>query len=347
MKRKILLSLLLLILALCIPLLFARPTTTAPGTGDTSAAPDTAETSSPDPGPTPSPEPAVCSDAELRFVALIDGEAYDCCMADYLPGVLAGEMPASFEEEALKAQAIAARTYIIHCMGETNPNHPDADVCDDAGCCKAFLEVEALQERWGENFKAYWEKMCRAVEETDGQYMTYDGEPILAAFHSSSAGRTEDAANLWSARPYLVSVESPESAQDVPNFVTTVEVSAEDFQKTVLAETQGADLSGAPDTWLGECNLEDSGRVDHVTVGGIPISGADLRTMFALRSAAFTLEYTGEHFLFTVTGYGHGVGMSQYGANVMARGGASCQKILEHYYPGVTIENQKVSESAN
>ena len=341
MKRKILVSFLLLLFALCVPLLFARPAEAQPEAAEPSPTSDSGTAAA-----TPPPSAVtVDSDEALRFVARINGENYDCSMADYLPGVLAGEMPASFAEEALKAQAIAARTYIIHCMGQENPNHPDADVCDDASCCKAFLEVTDLQERWGENFTVYWEKMCRAVAETDGQYMTYEGEPILAAFHSSSAGRTEASANIWSELPYLVSVESPETADDVPDYVTTVEVSADDFKATVLETAPTADLSGTPDLWLGESVLEDSGRVASVCIGGAPIAGTDLRTLFGLRSAAFTLEYTGEHFLFTVTGYGHGVGMRQNGANVMALDGATCQEILAHYYPGTTIENQKVGES--
>lgn len=339
MRRKILFSFLLLIFALCVPMLFASPAEAQPSAlfeatpSPTEKAEDTGE-----------PEikrVAAQNDEELRFVALIDGELYDCSMADFLPGVLSAEMPASFEAEALKAQAVAARTYIISRIESESPNHPEADICNDASCCQAFIMTTELQSRWGANFTAYWKKMCAAVEATDGQYMTYEGAPILAAFHSSSAGKTENASNLWSYRPYLVSVESPESPEDVPDYVTTVEVSVDDFRSTVLGAYPAADLGGEPSGWLGEISKNSGGRVEYITVGGTQAEGGEVRTLFALRSAAFDLKYTGEYFLFTVTGYGHGIGMSQYGANVMAKGGSGYQEILEHYYSGVTIENAK------
>lgn len=331
MKRKILFSLILAVYALCVPILFSSP---AASESEAEPPPETSES-----GTEVKKESADSrGDSELRFVALIDGEQYDCLMADFLPGVLAGEMPAAFEEEALKAQAVAARTYIMGRIASSNPNHPDADICDDPSCCQAFMQQDELQERWGTRFLAYWRKMCDAVEATDGQYMTYNGEPILAAFHSSSGGKTEDAANLWSFRPYLSSVFSPEGAEDVPNFVTTVEVSPDDFRNTIRQSGFDADLSGEPGSWIGGITRNESGRVEEATVGGASIDGNSIRAMFSLRSAAFEVEYTGEYFLFTVTGYGHGVGMSQYGANVMAKGGSSYLEILEHYYVGVTIE---------
>ena len=181
------------------------------------------------------------------------------------------------------------------------------------------------------------EKILSAVEATDGRVMLYDDEVILAAFHSSSAGKTEQGAELWGDIPYLDCVSSPETENDVPNFVSTVTVAAESFRETILASEPEAQLSGDPSLWLGETQLDDSGRVRFITIGSRQLSGSALRTAFGLRSTFFSISCAGEVFTFTVTGYGHGLGMSQYGANVMARKGFSYREILEHYYPGAKL----------
>ena len=288
----------------------------------------------------PSPEVSdYGADADISFSALSDGEVIETTMADWLPGVVAGEMPASFEPEALKAQAVAARTYILHLMGTTKAAHPDAAVCNDPGCCKAHLTDEQLRTNWGESYDANMEKIRSAVTATDGQYLSWEGEPIEAVFHSSSAGMTEDAAAVWNARPYLVSVDSPETAEDVPNYVTSVTIATADFANTICAEYPDAQLTGEAAFWLGSTERDASGRVESVEIGGVSVPGTELRTLFDLRSTAFTLDYTDAGFLFTVTGYGHGVGMSQYGANVMAEDGSDYAEILAHYYPGTELTN--------
>lgn len=331
MKRNILLSVFAVIFALCMPLMFVED--------KKDIVEEPPESASPQPQIS-EPEDSVkgLEDSEIRFVALIDGELFDCSMEDYLPGVLAGEMPALFSEEALKAQAVAARTYIIHCMGTENPNHPEADVCDDPSCCKAFSSTDELKERWGEKFKEYWQKMTDAVEATDGEYLTYDDEAILAVFHSSSSGMTEDSKNIWAQVPYLVSVDSPEGQEDVPSFVTTVEVTQEVLKETVSGVFASADFEDDAANWVGETLLNESGRVSSITIGGVKIEGGQLRDLFDLRSTNILLEFNGEKFVFTVMGYGHGVGMSQYGANVMAKNGSDYKQILSHYYPGTTLE---------
>ena len=160
---------------------------------------------------------------------------------------------------------------------------------------------------------------------------------MFAAFHSSSAGATEDCGAIWSARPYLISVDSPETAEEVPNYISSVELSALDFRDTVLYARPDADFTGDESGWIGEITHDESGRVASAVLGGEKLSGTELRSLFSLRSTAFTLEYTGSSFLFTVTGFGHGVGMSQYGANVMAKSGADYREILAHYYPGTQL----------
>jgi stage II sporulation protein D len=277
-------------------------------------------------------------DSNIYISALIDGELISSSLADYLPMVVAAEMPALFESEALKSQAVAARTYILYCMNVTKEAHPDADVCGNASCCKAWLSDQVLRELWGTGYESNWLKINRAVYSTDGEYITYEGTAIQAVFHSSSAGRTESSGNIWRPLPYLVSVDSPESATDVPNYISEVFFPVDEFSGIFAKAYPDVLLTGQPETWFSDLSRSESGRVAYCTIAGINITGADMRRMFSLRSTAFSLEYTGDGFQFTVSGYGHGVGLSQYGANVMAKQGSSYDEILSHYYPYTQIE---------
>lgn len=273
---------------------------------------------------------------KTRSIRLYDGEQVsEISVFDYLTGVLAAEMPVSFEPEALKAQAVAARSYLQR--GLASPKHEGADICTSADCCQAYLSPEQLRESWGENFELYMKKITAAVEETDGQYLSYDGQPALAAFHSSSDGATEDSGAIWNELPYLVSVDSPETADSVPNFVSSVRSADIDFRDTILYLKPEADMTGDADSWVGEVSRSGSGRVDSIVIGGVSFTGSELRKLFSLRSTDFELSHGDGEFVFTVKGYGHGVGMSQYGANAMARSGAGYREILMHYYPGTTI----------
>jgi stage II sporulation protein D len=329
MKHIFAVSVLTLAVTLCLPLLFRPARGEAPPETPAPSAAQSAEVSATPSGP--------LSDEEILFVCLIDGEQREMSMDDYLVGMLAGEMPASFAEEALKAQAVAGRSYTLYRLAHQNPAHPDAAVCDDSHCCAAWKDEQSLRQLWSSSYNTYMEKIRAAVRDTDGQYLSFDNEPIQAVFHSSSAGYTEDSAAIWAPIPYLVSVSSPETEAEVPNYITTVEVTAADFRAGILALQSSASLDGPPEAWLGEVKRDASGRVETMTVGGVQISGTALRSAFSLRSTCFQLEYTQEHFLFTVTGYGHGVGMSQFGANVMAKDGADYREILAHYYPGAVL----------
>jgi stage II sporulation protein D len=267
-----------------------------------------------------------------------EGDVRSVSMAEYLPNAVAAEMPVSFEPQALRAQAVAARTYIIYCTRHTNPKHPEANLCTDSGCCLAWLDETELRAGWGESFETNMALMDAACTETDGRMLVYDGAPILATFHSSSAGFTEDGAELWGAVPYLTSVASPETSEEVPNFVTTVEVAPENFRESIKLLYPDTPFGEDPAGWLGGTELDGSGRVRKVEVCGVPLTGSEMRSLFALRSTAFTLEYNGAAFVFTVTGYGHGLGLSQYGANAMAKIGSDYEEILAHYYPGATLK---------
>ncbi|MGM9608453.1 MAG: stage II sporulation protein D [Oscillospiraceae bacterium] len=270
-------------------------------------------------------------------VAMEGGEVAEMTMEDYLWSVVAAEMPASFEVEALKAQAVTARTYTTWKMAAGEQNHPEADVCTDINCCQAFLSREQAAANWGASAAEYIEKISAAVAATDGQIMTYEGQPIQAVFFSSSAGRTEDAVAVWgNSVPYLVGVDSPEG-ENVPNYHTEVTLTAEEFRAIFLAEYPGADLSGKPDTWFRNQTFTASGRVAAMDVGGVNVKGTQLRSLFSLRSTSFTVEAGADCVTFRVTGYGHGVGMSQYGANTLAQQGKTWEEILAWYYTGIEI----------
>ena len=269
---------------------------------------------------------------------LDDGTVQEMTLANYLVGVVRAEMPASFEREALRAQAVAARTYTLYKI-KNGGNHGDtADVCTDPKCCQAYISEEAARSNWGAKADDYEAKIEDAVYSTDGQAILYDGQPILAAFHSSSPGYTRSAGEVWlTDLPYLQSVSSPEKGDAIPNYYSRAEFTAEDFKKRVLAAYPEADLSGAMSCWLTGAVTDSSGSIETVKVGGVTVKGGSLRSALGLRSACYEWEVQSKKLVFFVTGFGHGVGMSQYGANQMAKDGSDYEDILTHYYTGVTV----------
>ena len=269
-----------------------------------------------------------------------DGEkVQEMTVAAYLPGVVRGEMPATFEPEALKAQAVTARTYLYYKVTTgSKPGHPEAAVCTSPACCAAYTDADKAAEKWGDRAAEYEAKIQQAVSDTDGQVILYGGEPILAAFHSSSDGVTASSGDVWvKDLPYLRSVESPESGDTVPNYYSVNTFSAEEFREKFTAAHAEAVFADDPAEWIVGAVRNSSGRVEQVTIGGVTVEGTEVRSIFSLRSASFTAEATGEEVTFRVTGYGHGVGMSQYGANELARQGKTWQEILQWYYTDVNI----------
>ena len=264
-----------------------------------------------------------------------EGPIVELNMADYLWGVVAAEMPASFEEEALAAQACAARTYTA--VLQNSSKHPDADICGDSACCQAYIERSAAEARWGLNAREYGEKIDRAVARTDGLGVLYEGKPIQALFFSSAPGKTVDAVEVWgNPVAYLKSVDSPEG-DEVPNYRTRTALGAEEVRALTLEAYPGADLSGDPAGWFGQASRNEGGTVISIPLGGVTLTGGQARSLFSLRSACFTVAWDGGQFVFDVTGYGHGVGMSQYGANAMAKSGSSFEDILTWYYTGAEV----------
>lgn len=339
MGKHLALSLLLIFLLFFLPWLWGEPTESPPSTLDD---PPPANDTVPDPPEGPAPTTNQFSatiDKTTALNVLVGGKLQQMDMETYLLGVVRAEMPASFELEALKAQTVAARTYILHKIaGGGSANHPEADACDDVNCCQAYKSQEAAAADWGAEAAAYESKIRQAVSETDGQCVLYDGAPVLAVFHSSSAGTTLDAQTVWSASlPYLQSVETPESDESVPNYHSTASFSASELKERLLAALPGAALDGSPSNWFTNIQQQPNGVVTSLSVGGVEVGGNQLRTILDLRSACFTISFDGDAVNFAVTGYGHGVGMSQYGANVLAAGGMTYREILAWYYTGTEV----------
>ncbi len=256
----------------------------------------------------------------------------------YICGVTAAEMPASFETEALKAQAVAARTYTYSKMNKNIPEHGGADVCDNINHCKAYLSEEELKSKHGEQWmNEYYPKIKNAVSETAGIIATYDGEPITAVFHSTSSGMTENSKDVWNGDvPYLVSVKS-EGEEESPRYTDTAVFSLSDFKNKILSIGNNAVFSDNPQEWVGEITHNESGSVNTIVIGGVPFKGTQIRTALGLRSTNFEIAVA-DSVKITTKGNGHGVGMSQYGANHMAKLGYTYEQILKKYYTGIKIE---------
>lgn len=272
---------------------------------------------------------------------LIDDTIIEIDIDEYLVGVVSAEMPALFEIEALKAQAIAARTYIYYKQHLIDLNlsdgvHIGAVVCNDHTHCKSYIDI-ANTNPWGDYYDDYFEKITQAVQETTGEIIVYEDEPIASVFHSVSSEKTESAVDVWGSDiPYLVSVESFGS-ENSAKYYEQKSFLFDDFKKKILKENSNATFSEDPKTWFFNSTRSDTGGIIEVYVGGVVFKGTKLREIFELNSTNFTVTYDEEYITFNTTGYGHGVGMSQYGANELAKNGSSYEEILQWYYTDTKI----------
>ncbi|MGE7875951.1 stage II sporulation protein D [Peribacillus muralis] len=256
-------------------------------------------------------------------------------METYLTGVVASEMPADFEEEALKAQALTARTYIVNqLIGERRSGLPDGADVSDTVMHQVYKNDDELKNQWGSEYKSKMKKISKAIKETEGQILTYDGKPITATFFSTSNGYTENSEDYWQADfPYLRSVSSPWDKEESPKFYNKVVVNTADFENKL-----GVSLSSG--TTIGTVVERTSGnRVGVVEIGGKKLTGKQIREKLGLTSSDFNWERQGNRIVITTKGSGHGVGMSQYGANGMAREGKSYEDIVKYYYKGVKVQS--------
>ncbi len=309
-------------------------------------------TAEPTPAPTILDIYAYYDWTETTQICVYDHRADERVMMDleqYVVGVVAAEMPAAYDFEALKAQAVATRTYTLYGMVHGGCHtDPEADVCTNSKCCQAYSSPERMQNSWGNDYVKNYNRVAQAVMETAGEVLVYDGKLCDALYHACSGGQTEDSENVYAnAIPYLRGVESP--------YEDPMREEDVDFGEDAVTELIAAKY---PESGITHENVRDgigivstypSGRVKELRLGKTVITGKQARSLFGLRSTMFTFRWGEEAIVFHTKGYGHGVGLSQNGANGMAKHGSDYREILLHYYTGASIasygENGVVSSA--
>jgi len=283
---------------------------------------------------------------EIGTVALYvnsSGKIEHIQLEEYVKGVVAAEMPGSFEIEALKAQAVAARTYIckrlISMGGSGCLLHSGADVCDDPKHCQAWINKAQMLKKWGIfSYYHYYSKINQAVMGTKGIVILYNNEPIDPVFFSTSNGKTENSEDVWENYvPYLRSVISP-GEENTQKFISTKQISVDEVTKLISKKWPDITVNTAnPESQWKVLERGAGGRIKTIQIGEKTVKGSEFRMLFGLNSADISWERVGKNIKFTCVGYGHGVGMSQYGANAMAKNGSTYEEILKHYYTGVEV----------
>lgn len=268
------------------------------------------------------------------------GEIEELKMDEYLYGVVAAEMPASYEVEALKAQAIVARTYTIYQAMNSKGKHPNADICDDYTCCQAWISKEDRFANWeASEAEANWQKIVDCVNATTGKIVTYNNSPINAFFHSNSGGVTESSLNIWGGvdYPYLKSVET--SGEDAYNqYNSEVNITKDELQNKMKEKYSDFEIDFSKQDAIEIKEYTSSNRIKTIKIGNKEIAGTEARTIFGLKSTNFKFSINGDNITFSVIGNGHGVGMSQTGADSMAKNGSNYEEIIKHFYTGVEIQ---------
>lgn len=280
---------------------------------------------------------------EFKILNSATGQVETVSVRDYVRGAVAAELPATFHAEAMKAQAVAAHTWALHCA-LTQRENPDpalkgADFSADPDHLKGYARSEDIKATYGNMADEYWDKITTAADSVMDYVLLYDREPIQAVYHSCSIGVTESAENVWQASvPYLVPVES-EGDLVAPAAEAEVTFTSAEMRALLTAAFDGLVLGDNPALWLSPVSYTESGYIMDIKVGNLTVTGKEVRAALDLRSASFAISYDSAEDLFTIhtQGYGHGVGLSQYGADYMARQGADFKEILTHYYTGVEL----------
>ncbi len=275
----------------------------------------------------------------IKLLHTDTNEVEEVALDTYLCNVVSAEMPVDFEREALKAQAIVARTYTIYKIN--NKKHDNADICDDSSCCQAWISKEDRLARWDGDKEAKWNKIEECVKETQGKIITYNHEPINAFFHSNSGGKTELPVDVWgggSNMPYLQVVETA-GEDGYTQYNSEVELTNEEILEKLKEKYADIQIDFNNEEDIKILEYTSSGRVKTIKFGNHEISGTEARSIFGLRSTNFELAKEDGKIKFTVIGYGHGVGMSQTGADSMAKSGRTAEEIINHFYVGVEIKD--------
>ena len=272
----------------------------------------------------------------VKVMSVSGNNITEMSLKEYLLGVIAGEMNASYHEEAIKAQIVAAHTLLLYTKEHNTKDLKGADITDSYALHQAFLSPEKQKEKWKDNYDIYREKIEKCIDEVGNFTLQYNNEYICAVFHAISNGQTENAADVWGGKyPYLVSVPSIGDKLS-PAYQSQVTISKKEFKE--ILHKEDVKFTGDAEKWIEKITNTETGMVKTITICGKTFKGTEIRTLFNLKSSTFTCEYKDDEFVFTVNGYGHGVGMSQYGANYMAQQGFSYKEILKHYYTDVEIK---------
>ena len=279
--------------------------------------------------------------SNIKLLHKDSNEVEEVKLDDYIACVVSAEMPVSYDIEALKAQAIVARTYTIYKI-TTSKKHEQADICDKSTCCQAWISKENRLKKWKEDVaNENWNKIIKAVNETAGKIITYNDKPINAFFHANSGGKTEVPFYVWggSGYPYLQVVEtSGEDAYSQYSSETTF--TKEELEKKIKEKYEDFEINLEEENCIEIIESDKRDRVITVKIGNLNLSGVETRTLLGLRSANFTVDISEDKINFKVIGYGHGVGMSQTGADALAKQGKNCEEIIKHFYSGVEIKDK-------
>lgn len=280
-------------------------------------------------------------DIDIKLLHSKTGEVEEVKLENYLCHVVSAEMPADYQLEALKSQAIVARTYTMYKI--KNKKHENADICDNSACCQAWVSKEERLTRWEESKReSNWQKIEQSVNETKGNIITYQNEPINAFFHANSGGKTEIPVNVWggSGLPYLQVVETA-GEEGYTQYASEVELTHEEILNKLKEKYPDIQIDFSKEEEVQIKEHTDGQRVKTIRFGNYELSGVESRTIFGLRSANFEIIKSEGKIKFTVKGYGHGVGMSQTGADALAKQGKTAEEIIHHFYKNIEIKNIK------
>lgn len=275
----------------------------------------------------------------IKLLHTETGQVEELEIDQYLYGVVSSEMPANFEIQALKAQAVVARTYTIYQIINNSSKHENADICDNSACCQAWITKEERIARWTpEEAEGNWNKIVEAVDSTKRKIITYNGAPINAFFHANSGGTTESSLNIWGGidYPYLKSVETA-GEDGYTQYSSEVVLSQEELLQKIKEKYEDCEIDYSQENCIQILEYTTSGRVKTIKFGNKEIAGTEARTLLGLKSTNFTYSIIDGKIIFSVTGYGHGVGMSQTGADALAKGGSNFEEIINHFYTDVKI----------
>lgn len=275
----------------------------------------------------------------IKLLHSNSGQIEELNIDEYLYGVVASEMPVSFEMEALKAQAVVARTYTIYQIINNSGKHQEADICDNYACCQAWISKNDRIAKWSpEEAESNWNKITDAVNQTSGKIITYNGQPINAFFHANSGGITESSLNIWGGidYPYLKSVETS-GEQGYTQYSSEVSFTKEELLKKIREKYADCEIDYTQENCIQILEYTTSGRVKTIKFGNKEIAGTEARTILGLKSTNFKFTIQEDNIIFSVIGYGHGVGMSQTGADSLAKSGSNYEDIIKHFYTNVEI----------